>query len=102
MKQPKIIYSTKIIMALIIKWLRSSLDEGLRILIWIIMWSLLGQHIEYLNGIEKTALIIALLVLLQRDILRHLQGQKKPGRKHKRKTIEEKIIEQIKESETNL
>jgi len=100
MKQPKIIYSTKIIIALTIKWIRSSLDEGLRILIWIIMWSLLGSYVEYLNSAEKILLIITLLVLLQRDILRHLQGLKKPGRK--RKTIEERIIERIKESETNL
>ena len=64
------------------------------------MWSLLENYVNMLNGVEKVLIIATLLILLQKDILRCLQQQKRPGRKAR--TQEEKVIQKINEAENNL
>ena len=76
------------------------MDEGLRVLVWVICWSLFEKMLLDTSIEIRLLVLLGILILLQRNVLRFLQVHKKPGRKHK--TATEKVIEEIKSEPTNL
>ena len=68
MKKPKVKKISGI--KLITNWLQSTLDQALTIVVWVIVWSIVEQHIPNFSLATKLLIVLLLIIILQRDVKR--------------------------------